>query len=62
MAGLHNDHGLKGIALTGYGIERTSRSHKAGFIAHLTNPLGKNHEEILAEVFQRYGRLLSEAT
>ena len=53
MAGLHNDHGLKGIALTGYGMEEDiTRSHKAGFIAHLTKPAGlESLEEILAEVF-----------
>ena len=53
MAGLHNDHGLKGIALTGYGMEEDiTRSHKAGFIAHLTKPAGlESLEEVLAEVF-----------
>lgn len=33
-------HGLKGIALTGYGMERDiDRSTAAGFVAHLTKPI-----------------------
>ncbi len=40
MAELHSRHRLVGIALTGYGMEQdVSRSHAAGFVAHLTKPV-----------------------
>ncbi len=53
MAALQKDYGLKGIALTGYGMEEdVARSRKAGFIAHLTKPTGaESVEQVLAEVF-----------
>ncbi|HEY4415843.1 MAG TPA: response regulator [Verrucomicrobiae bacterium] len=40
MAELHAKYGLKGIALTGYGMEQdVARSHSAGFFVHLTKPI-----------------------
>ncbi len=40
MAHLRDHHGLKGIALTGYGTERdVQRSKEAGFAIHLTKPV-----------------------
>ncbi|RYD69065.1 MAG: response regulator, partial [Verrucomicrobiaceae bacterium] len=40
MAGLRADHGLAGIALSGYGMEEDiQRSHECGFYAHLTKPV-----------------------
>ncbi len=44
---------LKGIALTGYGMEQDiEKSHSAGFIAHLTKPVRiESLETTLAEIF-----------
>jgi len=40
MADLKSRYGLKGIALTGYGMdEDLLRSHAAGFVTHLTKPV-----------------------
>ncbi len=40
MQRLADQHGLKGIALTGYGMERDiDRSEAAGFVLHLTKPI-----------------------
>ena len=40
MAELNSRQSLPGIALTGYGMEEdVSRSHAAGFVAHLTKPV-----------------------
>jgi PAS domain S-box-containing protein len=40
MAELRDQFGLKGIALTGYGMEEdVSRAQNSGFIAHLTKPV-----------------------
>ncbi len=40
MEKLHAAHGLRGIALSGYGMdEDLRRSHEAGFGAHLTKPI-----------------------
>ena len=40
MAELREHYGLKGIALTGYGMEHDIlRSQKAGFVTHLTKPV-----------------------
>lgn len=40
MKGLRADHGLPGIALSGYGMdEDIQRSHECGFYAHLTKPV-----------------------
>jgi PAS domain S-box-containing protein len=40
MAELRKDHDLKGIALSGYGMEGDiARSHSAGFIVHLIKPV-----------------------
>ena len=40
MGRLRSSHGLKGIALSGYGMEEDiERSREAGFITHLTKPV-----------------------
>jgi PAS domain S-box-containing protein len=40
MKQLHQSHGLRGIAVTGYGMEQdVVNSHAAGFVAHLTKPV-----------------------
>lgn len=40
MAHLQKAHGLRGIALTGYGMEEdVQRSRASGFVAHLTKPV-----------------------
>ena len=40
MEELNRLHGIKGIAMTGYGMdEDVERSTKAGFYAHLTKPV-----------------------
>lgn len=40
MESLSRDHGLKGIALSGYGTEQDiARSREAGFVEHLTKPV-----------------------
>ncbi|MEO7413550.1 MAG: PAS domain S-box protein, partial [Opitutaceae bacterium] len=40
MEKLRADHGLRGIALTGYGMEQDqARSRAAGFVAHLVKPV-----------------------
>lgn len=40
MVQLRERHGLRGIALSGYGMERdTERTREAGFIAHLIKPV-----------------------
>ncbi|HVU16600.1 MAG TPA: ATP-binding protein [Candidatus Didemnitutus sp.] len=40
MRKLRDEHGLKGIALTGYGMEEDlAKSSDAGFFAHLTKPI-----------------------
>ncbi len=40
MRRLHGDYGLRGIALTGYGMEEDIvRSGQAGFFTHLTKPI-----------------------
>lgn len=40
MTELKNDSSIKGIALTGFGMEQDiMRSHEAGFVAHLTKPV-----------------------
>ncbi len=40
MMELRTDHGLLGIALSGYGMEEDiQRSHECGFYAHLTKPV-----------------------
>jgi PAS domain S-box-containing protein len=41
MLELRKNHPVKGIALTGYGMEHdVARSQDAGFVAHLTKPVG----------------------
>jgi two-component system CheB/CheR fusion protein len=40
MVRLSNDHGLRGIALSGYGMaEDLARTEQAGFLAHLVKPI-----------------------
>jgi DNA-binding response OmpR family regulator len=40
MASLRDNHGLVGIALSGYGMdEDLRRSREAGFVAHLVKPI-----------------------
>jgi CheY-like chemotaxis protein len=40
MSHLRERHGLRGIALSGYGMEKdTERTREAGFIAHLIKPV-----------------------
>ncbi|MGV3663303.1 MAG: PAS domain-containing protein [Prosthecobacter sp.] len=40
MESLHAQHGLRGIALTGYGMEEDERrARESGFVAHLTKPV-----------------------
>jgi two-component system, chemotaxis family, CheB/CheR fusion protein len=42
MRELARRHGLKGIALSGYGMEEdVRRSHEAGFVHHLTKPVNR---------------------
>jgi CheY-like chemotaxis protein len=48
------DRGLKGIALTGYGMETdVARSRASGFSAHLTKPISAHAlDRAIAEVMQ----------
>jgi CheY-like chemotaxis protein len=40
MLQLSNDYGLRGIALTGYGMaEDLAKTEQAGFLAHLVKPI-----------------------
>ena len=40
MSELRDEFGLKGIALTGYGMEQdVAQSQTAGFVVHLTKPV-----------------------
>ncbi|HYP17400.1 MAG TPA: response regulator, partial [Opitutus sp.] len=40
MRRLRDQHGLRGVALTGYGTEKDiERGRDAGFVAHLTKPV-----------------------
>jgi CheY-like chemotaxis protein len=40
MAKLRELHGLRGIAITGYGMEEDiARSYQAGFVGHLVKPV-----------------------
>ncbi len=50
MKELGEKYGLKGIALTGYGMEEDmQRSEVAGFVAHLTKPVNvQSLEKVLA--------------
>ncbi|HTO04525.1 MAG TPA: response regulator, partial [Opitutus sp.] len=54
MGELHDLHGLKGIAMTGYGMdEDVERSTKAGFSAHLMKPVKmQTLEEAIIAVMQ----------
>jgi PAS domain S-box-containing protein len=53
MTELRENFGLKGIALTGYGMEQdVARGQNAGFIAHLTKPV---HMESLEKALHEAG-------
>ena len=57
MRELHASHGLRGIALTGFGMEEdVQKSHEAGFLAHLTKPVDFSK---LEEAIQRFGSLVT---
>jgi CheY-like chemotaxis protein len=51
MAQLRDREGLKGIALTGYGMEEdVARSREAGFFAHLTKPVrAQTLDQVISE-------------
>ncbi|HEV2692592.1 MAG TPA: ATP-binding protein [Verrucomicrobiae bacterium] len=52
MSELRNDFGLKGIALSGYGMEQdVAKSKESGFVAHLIKPVRiESLEKTLADV------------
>jgi len=52
MSELRDDYGLKGIALTGYGMEQdVLRGQNAGFVVHLTKPVRiESLEKALSDV------------
>lgn len=55
MARLRDTHGLRGIALTGYGMEEDlERSRVAGFVSHLIKPIDvQKLEAALAEALRK---------
>jgi signal transduction histidine kinase/ActR/RegA family two-component response regulator len=54
MKQLREQHGLPGIAVSGYGMEDDLRqTHEAGFIAHLTKPVSFNQIEAVLLQFAR---------
>jgi signal transduction histidine kinase len=55
MRTLRDRHGLKGIALTGYGMEEDlARSNDAGFVTHLTKPISVSVlDRALEQVFKK---------
>jgi CheY-like chemotaxis protein len=61
MKELHEQHGFKGVALTGYGMEQDmNRSYAAGFITHLTKPVRmESLDEVLAAVLGGKTNLVS---
>ena len=53
MLRLKNDYGLRGIALSGYGMaEDLARTERAGFLAHLVKPINFNQ---LSRVLDQFG-------
>jgi CheY-like chemotaxis protein len=52
MTELHAEHGLRGIALTGYGADdEIAQSRAAGFVAHLVKPVSlPDLRRVLAEL------------
>jgi signal transduction histidine kinase len=54
IAELHERRGLRGVALTGYGMEQDiARSREAGFIAHLTKPVSMpSLDKVLAQALK----------
>ncbi|HZZ20818.1 MAG TPA: ATP-binding protein [Opitutaceae bacterium] len=55
MKELSAKHGLKGVALTGYGMsEDIARSRESGFFAHITKPINVDRlDKIIADEFGR---------
>ncbi|HEY1717872.1 MAG TPA: ATP-binding protein [Verrucomicrobiae bacterium] len=64
MTELREHHGLKGIALTGYGMEQdVARSQKSGFVAHLTKPVRmESLDNALAAIVDGKSNLISLKT
>lgn len=57
MAQLRERHGLRGIALSGYGMdEDVNRSLAAGFVAHLTKPVDINEVRRALHLFAAVNR------
>jgi CheY-like chemotaxis protein len=51
---LSNEYGLRGIALTGYGMaEDLARTEQAGFLAHLVKPINFDQLHRVLEQAQR---------
>ncbi len=51
MRALRDEHGLRGIALSGYGMEEdVQRSADAGFVAHITKPVDFMHLRRMLEL------------
>jgi len=58
MSKLTHDYGLRGIALSGFGMEEdVARTKEVGFIAHLIKPI---HFEQLAHAIKQASQVLSE--
>ncbi|MGB8354857.1 MAG: PAS domain S-box protein [Chthoniobacteraceae bacterium] len=56
MGRLRASHGLKGIALSGYGMEEDlERSREAGFITHLTKPVDFQQLQRVLDEFSQSG-------
>ncbi len=54
MVQLTRDYGLRGIALSGYGMDEDfARTKQAGFLAHLIKPIDF---ERLSQVIEQFGR------
>src|SRR5205807_9171603 len=54
MVQLSNDYGLRGIALTGYGMaEDIAKIEQAGFLAHLVKPINFDELHRVLEQAQR---------
>ena len=58
MGRLRASHGLKGIALSGYGMEEdVERSREAGFITHLTKPVDFHQLQRVLGEFSKSGNV-----
>jgi signal transduction histidine kinase len=54
MRELHDQRGIRGIALTGYGTEKDiDRSREAGFVVHLTKPISSQSLDKALAAMQR---------